>query len=149
MVPATTLLVGDCFSFLSSGSSRTSPPRRARRQHTYIVIEQGELTADQVDEAGGMQNALSAACAEPFDTFKASTAEGTKPQLEFLVANLEHDGKTWSAYSCVATDGTITAGAEHPQRPGTHSMSIGSGLMRSPSAYATTPSDSIRMRPAR
>jgi hypothetical protein len=108
-VPATTLRVDDCFSFLDDGSLENVTAIPCANEHTYIVIGQGELTASDVDAAGGMQNAVSAACAESFDTFKASVAEGAKPQLQFLVANLEHDGESWSAYSCVATDGLVTA----------------------------------------
>lgn len=109
VVPATTLRVDDCFSFLEDGSLEDVTAIPCAEEHSYIVIGQGELTAADVDAAGGMQNAVSAACAETFDTFKASAAEGSKPELQFLVANLEHDGETWSAYSCVATDGTVTA----------------------------------------
>ncbi len=110
VVPATTLLVGDCFSFLDDGTLVDVTAIPCSDEHGYIVIGQGELTRHDVDVAGGMQNAVSAACAPDFDTFKASAAEGAKPELEFLVANLEHDGQTWSAYSCVATDGAVSAG---------------------------------------
>lgn len=109
VVPATTLRVGDCFSFLADGTLANVTAIPCASEHTYVVIEQGELTAAEVDRAGGMQNAVSAACGPAFDTFKASATPGMKPELEFLVANLEHDGQTWSAYSCVATDGSVSA----------------------------------------
>ncbi len=76
------------------------------------MIGQGELTHPTVDAAGSMQNAVSAACAEAtFDTFKAAAAEGSKPQLQFLVAQTWRARRrgNWSAYSCVAADGTVTA----------------------------------------
>jgi hypothetical protein len=110
VVPATTLREGDCFSFLDDGTLEDVTAIPCAEQHTYIVIGQGELTAKQVNDAGGMQNAVSAACAPEFEVFKAAVAEGApRPDLEFLVANLEHDGQTWSAYSCVATDGAVAA----------------------------------------
>lgn len=109
VVPATTLRVGDCFSFFDDGTLVDVTAIPCSEQHTYIVIGQGELTQKEVDAAGGMQNAVSAACAPDYEVFKAAAAEGVRPELEFLVANLEHDGQTWSAYSCVATDGAVAA----------------------------------------
>jgi hypothetical protein len=109
VVPATTLHDGDCFSFLDDGSLVNVTAIPCADDHTYLVIGQGELTTTAVDAAGGLQNAVSAACAADFEIFKTSTAEGAKPELEFLVANLEHDGVSWSAYSCVATDGVVKA----------------------------------------
>lgn len=104
VVPATTLIEGDCFSFIDGTVAEvTASPCSA--PHTHIIVGQGELTDREVNDAGGMQNAVSAACAESFDAFKATLAEGVKSELEFLVAELEHDGETWNAYSCVATDG--------------------------------------------
>lgn len=110
VVPATTLRTGDCFSFLSDGTLVEVTAIPCSEHYTYVVIGQGELTRREVEAAGSMQNAVSGACAPDFEVFKASAPDGTKPELEFLVANLEREGESWSAYSCVATGGLLNAG---------------------------------------
>jgi len=99
------LLVGDCFSFVDGTNLAKSIVTPCAEPHAYIVIDQGELDAAAIDAAGGLQNAVNAACDEPFATFKASAAEGVKPEQQFIVSRVERDGKKFTAYSCVATDG--------------------------------------------
>ena len=108
--PTTELLTGDCFSYVEEY------PNHERinlvpctDEHGYIVIGQGELTTSQIDEAGGIQNAVSSSCSEPFEIFKAAAVEGVKPRQEFLVTEATVDGATITSYSCVATDGAVQA----------------------------------------
>ncbi|MFZ2964680.1 MAG: hypothetical protein WA006_08370 [Rhodoglobus sp.] len=103
------LFVDDCFSFTSDVAKVEVTP--CASDHTHVVIGQGTLTTAEVDAGGGLQNAVSAACAEPFAAFKeAVLAEGgTRPEQEFIVAKREVDGVEVSAYSCVATDAPVTA----------------------------------------
>lgn len=103
-VNATLLLVGDCFSYLDDASRVTIIP--CTGAHTHIVVGQGTLATAQVDEAGGLQNAVSVACEESFTAFKASLAEGLKTKQEFLVSTKEVDGEKLQAYSCVELDPT-------------------------------------------
>lgn len=103
------LLVDDCFSFTSDAAKVEATP--CDLAHTHTVIDQGTLTTAEVDSAGGLQNAVSAACAETFAAFKAAVLAdgGTRPEQEFIVAEREVDGEQVSAYSCVATDTAVTA----------------------------------------
>lgn len=103
------LLVDDCFSFTSDVAKVEVAP--CASDHTHLVIDQGTLTTAEVDADGGLQNAVSAACAESFAAFKeAVLAEGgTRPEQEFIVAKREVDEVEVSAYFCVATDSPVTA----------------------------------------
>jgi hypothetical protein len=110
VVPTTELLTGDCFSFVDEYPNHERVDLvPCADEHGYIVIAQGELTASAIDDAGGLQNAVSANCSEPFATFKAAAAEGTKPTQEFLVTESTVEGSTLTNYSCVATDGAVSA----------------------------------------
>lgn len=110
VVPATALLTGDCFSWAAEYPNHERVNLvPCSDEHGYIVIGQGSLTERAIDAAGGLQNAVSAECKEPFATFKASVAEGVKPTQEFLVTQSEVDGDTITNFSCVATDGAVQA----------------------------------------
>ena len=110
VAPTTDLLTGDCFSFVDDypNHERVNLVPCAD-EHGYIVIGQGDLTVAQIDEAGGIQNAVSSNCSEPFATFKAAAVEGAKPTQEFLVTEATEEGVTITSYSCVATDGAVQA----------------------------------------
>jgi len=117
-IKSTELLTGDCFSYIGDGSDLskvTIAPCAA--DHTYIVLAQGTLTVDAVNTAGGLQNAVSAACTESFTTFKEGLAEGLKTKQEFLVSNKTVDGAEVSAYSCVAIDPKSDPTAESTEAP--------------------------------
>lgn len=101
------LLVGDCFSFVEGTNMATVVPCSV--EHTHIVISDGDLDDAAIAEAGGLQNAVNAACDEPFAEFKAAAAEGVKPEQQFLVSEFERDDVTLTKYSCVATDAVGTA----------------------------------------
>ena len=110
VAPTTDLLTGDCFSFHEDYPEHervTLTP--CTDEHGYIVIAQGSLTDGFIADSGGLQNAVSVSCSEPFATFKAGAAEGTKPTQEFLASVETVDGETITNYSCVATDGAISA----------------------------------------
>ena len=110
VVPTTELLTGDCFSFVDEYPDHERVDLVPYTdEHGYIVIAQGELTAGAINDAGGLQNAVSANCSEPFATFKAAAVEGTKPTQEFLVSESTVEGRTLTNYSCVATDGAVSA----------------------------------------
>ena len=104
-IKSTELLTGDCFSYIGDGtdlSKVTINPCSA--DHTFKVLAEGTLTTTQVDEAGGLQNAVSASCAEIFTTFKTGLGDGLKTEQSFLVSNETVDGVEVTAYSCVAVD---------------------------------------------
>ncbi|MGX5679840.1 hypothetical protein [Schumannella luteola] len=103
-IRSTELTVGDCFSFIDGSNMAQATVVPCDDDHTYIVIGQGSLEKADVDAAGGLQNAVSAACADSFEAFVASAAEGTKPTQEFVVSTAEEDGVEVTRYSCVATD---------------------------------------------
>jgi hypothetical protein len=110
VVPTTDLLTGDCFSFVEEypNHERVNLVPCAD-EHGYIVLAEGALTDAFIAEAGGIQNAVSAECAEPFEVFKAAAVEGAKPTQEFLVSEETLDGEKLTNYSCVATDGAVSA----------------------------------------
>jgi hypothetical protein len=103
-VGSTTLLVGDCFSFVEGTNLSKSSVTPCSEPHTHIVIGLGDLTTKKIDEAGGLQNAVSASCAEVFAIFKEAAAEGTKPEQEFIVSTSVEDDVETTHYKCVATD---------------------------------------------
>lgn len=109
VIGSTTLEVGDCFSFVEGSNNSEAEVTPCSEEHAYIVIGRGELSTAEVDEAGGVQNAVSAACAEDFATFKEAATEGTKPQQEFIVAQKEKDGASVTSFHCVATDAPVEA----------------------------------------
>ena len=110
VVPTTDLLTGDCFSFVEEYPDHERVDLvPCADEHGYIVIAQGLLTEESIADAGGLQNAVSASCSEPFTVFKAAAVEGADPTQEFLVSEGTIDGETLTNYSCVATDGAVSA----------------------------------------
>ncbi len=103
-IRSTALTVGDCFSFIDGTNLTEATITPCDREHTHIVIGQDDLTDSAIDSAGGLQNAVSAACAEPFTAFKEQAAEGTKPEQEFIVSPIEVDGEKLTRFFCIATD---------------------------------------------
>ncbi len=108
-IDSTTLLIGDCFSFVDGTSLGRANVTPCTKQHTYIVIGSGTLSAAQVQKDNGVQNAVSVACSGDFEKFKAAAAAGTKPEQQFVVSTGEKDGKQVTLYLCVATDAVATA----------------------------------------
>ena len=105
VVGSTTMLVGDCFTFVDGSNLTEVSLTPCTEPHTYIVIGKGELDAATLASAGSTQNAVSVACADAFGVFKEAAAEGTRPTQEFIVATEDRDGEQITLYSCVATDG--------------------------------------------
>jgi len=104
-IKSTELLTGDCFSYIGDGSDLSKVTiNPCSAEHSFKVLAEGTLTTTQVDEAGGLQNAVSASCAEVFTTFKTSLAEGLKTEQSFLVSSETVDDVEVTAYSCVALD---------------------------------------------
>lgn len=108
-INSTDLVNGDCFSFVDGTSNGRALVTPCASTHTHIVIGSGDLTAAGIDEAGSLQNAVSSSCAEGFEAYKAAAAEGSKPSQEFVVAEVERDGKQVTTYLCVATDSPAAA----------------------------------------
>jgi hypothetical protein len=112
-IRSTELLASDCFSFIGEGSDLSKVTvQPCGTDHTHKVIGQGTLSAAQVDEAGGLQNAVSTACSESLVAFKASLAVGLKTEQEFLVSSKTTDGVESQLYSCVALDPQAPAAAQ-------------------------------------
>ena len=110
---ATELLVGDCFSYLGDGSDLTTVTvAPCSSEHGFIVVDEGSLSTAQVDEAGGLQVAVSVACKEKYSVFTTALAEGLRSELTFLVSAAEVDGATVNNYSCVAVDPTSESATE-------------------------------------
>jgi len=104
-IKSTELLTGDCFTYIGDGSELSKVTiNPCTAEHSFKVLATGSLTTTQVDEAGGLQNAVSSACSEIFTTFKASLGDGLKTEQSFLVSNETVDGVEVTSYSCVAID---------------------------------------------
>lgn len=103
-IDSTTLLRGDCFSFVEGTDLARADVMPCSDPHDYVVIGDGTLTASEVATAGGMQNAVSVACTKPFESFKKRAPAGSKPEQQFIVSPQEKDGKAFTLYLCVATN---------------------------------------------
>ena len=112
-IKSTELLTGDCFSYIGEGtdlSKVTITP--CADDHMFTVVGQGTVLTTDADAAGGLQNAVSAACNESYTTFKSNLAEGARTELSFLVSATEVDEKEASKYSCVAVDPKVEPATE-------------------------------------
>lgn len=69
--------------------------------HAFEAISQGEITL-QEQKTLGLQAAISAKCAEPFETFKANAPDGTRPDQEFLVSEEKIGDRTVTEFICAA-----------------------------------------------
>jgi hypothetical protein len=107
-INSTALLVGDCFSFVEGTDLARASLTPCSEVHTYVVIGMGELTTPQIDQAGSLQNAVSASCSEVFTTFKEAADDGVRPEQEFIVSVSEKEGEQITSYHCVATDAVAT-----------------------------------------
>lgn len=105
-IDSTTLLRGDCFSFVDGTELARATVTPCLRPHTYLVIGAGTLGTSEVDKAGGLQNAVSAACTPSFEAYKNRAPDGAKPEQQFIVSPQETDGKQFTLYLCVATTPT-------------------------------------------
>jgi len=106
-IKATALLTGDCFSFIDDADLSQVTVSPCAEEHTYIVLDQGELDAASVESAGDVQNAVSAACSPSFDQFKDAAADGVKPEQEFIVTTEDRDGEEFTVFLCLATDSAV------------------------------------------
>ena len=112
-IAAAQLLPGDCFSpSTDSGDLTKVEIIPCADMHDYVVLDQGNLSAEDILTAGTLQNAVSAACAETFATFTETLAEGTTSTQEFMVMPKTVDGVVTQAYSCIATMPTTMADSE-------------------------------------
>lgn len=103
-INASQLLTGDCFSPTSSDTDLKSVEIiPCADTHAYVVLDQGQLTALDVLDAGGLHNAVTTECAVPFTAFVGSLAADSVSNQEFLVMPTELDGIVTQSYSCIAT----------------------------------------------
>jgi hypothetical protein len=113
LIAAAQLLPGDCFSPSSANSDLAKVEIiPCADMHDYVVLDQGNLSAEDILTAGTLQNAVSAACADTFATFVETLAEGITSTQEFMVMPNTVDGVVTQAYSCIATMPTSEADAE-------------------------------------
>ncbi len=100
---ATFLVDGDCFGFTTEGDLSRVTIVPCSDAHDWQVIEQGDLTLREEKETG-IQNAVSAKCAEPYAEFEAAAATDAKPWQQFLLSEAERDDRTVTVFTCVATE---------------------------------------------
>ena len=106
------LAEGDCFTFLEGTNLSKSTVVPCADAHEYKVIGEGTLDAAAIDSAGGKQNAVNAACDEPFAAFKETVAEGVKPEQQFITAQVVVEEVELTKYSCLATDAAAVDSAQ-------------------------------------
>jgi len=99
---ATFLQREDCFAFTTEGDLSRVTISPCSQPHDWVVIEQGDLTLREEKETG-IQNAVSAKCAEAFAAFEAAAPEGSDPWQQFLLSEAERDHRTVTVFTCVAT----------------------------------------------
>jgi hypothetical protein len=105
-ISARDLHTGDCFTFNSAdgGIVAEVTVMPCGQKHDYLVLAQGTLKVSAITAAGSLQNAVSAACAETFTTFKAASTGEVKPKQEFLVFPKTDEADSDQQYSCISTD---------------------------------------------
>lgn len=103
------LVLGDCFDYETPDADNpatTDDPTRVIIKpcpidHVFEVIGQGEV--DLVDEKTlGLDVAISANCAEPFEAWAAKAPKGVRTDQEFLVRQEKIDERTMKLYTCIA-----------------------------------------------
>lgn len=99
---ATWLEVGDCFSFASDDTREEVLIVPCSADHVFEVIGAGDVSTAEVAQAGSLQNAISAKCAEPFEAFKADAPEGSRPDQEFLVSERRDGDRVVTEFFCAA-----------------------------------------------
>lgn len=112
-IAATDLLVGDCFSYGPDSTVLTTVTiAPCSGEHGFIIVDKGSLTSAEVDSAGGLQVAVSAACSDKYSAFTTALSEGLHSELTFLINTKEVDDKTVNFFSCVAVDPTLDPATE-------------------------------------
>ncbi|MEP6481635.1 MAG: hypothetical protein ABJA94_06460 [Rhodoglobus sp.] len=104
-IDSTTLLRGDCFTFVDGTSNSRANVTPCAKAHTYLVIGGGTLSTAEVSKGGGIQDTVSAACTDSFAAYKKRAPTGSKPEQQFVVSPQEKDGVQSTLYLCVATTG--------------------------------------------
>lgn len=105
IIGSTSLLVGDCFTFVDGSDLSEAEVTPCVSDHTHIVIGKGELAKTEISEAGGLQNAVSTSCSETFSAFKETVVDRARPDQEFIVSErTAEDGVVTTHYACIATD---------------------------------------------
>jgi len=99
---ATYLVKGDCFSFIDPDDRTEVTIIPCSQEHAFEVIGQGDVSL-QEEKTLGIQNAVSAKCAEPFEAFKAAAPAGSRPDQEFLITERKEGERTVTQYSCTAS----------------------------------------------
>lgn len=92
---------GDCFNFPDEAVRTEVEIVPCTDEHAFEAIGQGEVTL-QEQKTIGLQAAISAKCAEPFERFKANAPVGTRPDQEFMVSEEKVGERTVTEYICAA-----------------------------------------------
>lgn len=92
---------GDCFNFPDDEVRTEVEIVPCADDHTFEAIGQGIVTL-QEQKTLGLQDAISAKCAEPFEVFRANAPAGTRPDQEFLVSEEKIGDRTVTEYICAA-----------------------------------------------
>jgi len=92
---------GDCFNFPDDAARTEVEIVPCSDDHAFEAIGQGEVTL-QEQKTLGLQTAISAKCADPFEAFKANAPVGTRPDQEFLVSEEKIGDRTVTEYICAA-----------------------------------------------
>lgn len=92
---------GDCFNFPDPDVRTEVEIVPCASEHAFEAIGQGEVSL-QEEKTLGLQNAISAKCAEPFAAYEASAPVGMRPNQEFLVSEEKVGDRTITEYICAA-----------------------------------------------
>lgn len=105
-ISARDLKDGDCFTFNSADGSIVDDVTvmPCAEKHAYLVIAQGTLTQAEISSSSSLQDAVSAACNEPFDRFKDTVKGDTRPEQQFMVFPETDQENSDQKYSCISTD---------------------------------------------
>lgn len=95
------LEAGDCFDFPDPEVRTEVRIVPCEQEHAFEAIGQGEVTL-QEQKTLGLQTAVSAKCAEPFEAFRAAAPVGTRPDQEFIISEQQDGDRIVTEYICAA-----------------------------------------------
>lgn len=92
---------GDCFNFPDPDVRTEVRIVPCADEHHFEVIGQGVVSL-QEQITPGLQLAVSAKCAESFESFRANAPAGSRPDQEFLISEQRSGERTVTEYVCAA-----------------------------------------------
>ncbi len=96
------LEIGDCFDIPDPSNQNEVVIIPCAQDDVCQVIGKGELTL-QEEKQQGIQDTVSAKCADAFATWKQNAPTGSYPDQEFVITQAKEDGRTVTKYSCAAS----------------------------------------------